>query len=61
MHMAIVHVLNSAKLSFKPSATQKSQSAKNESFYSQVYRKETTLQPTVEERVKKSYHRRKYY
>ena len=56
-----VLVPNSAKLSFKLSATQKPQSAKNENSYSQVYKKETVLQPTVEERAKKNYHRRKYY
>lgn len=59
--MATVPVPNSAKLSFKPSATLKLQSAKNESSYSQVYKRETALQLTVEERAKRSYHRRKYY
>lgn len=61
IQMATVLVPNSAKLSFKLSATQKPQNAKNESFYSQVYKKGTPLQSTVEERVKRSYHRRKYY
>ena len=61
MYMPIVRVPSSARLSFKPSATQKPQSAKNESSYLQVYKRETVPQPTVEERVKRSYHRTRYY
>ncbi len=60
MSMGTVPVPNFVKLSFKPSATQKLQSAKNESSYLQVYKKETVLHPTVEEKAKKNYHRRKH-
>lgn len=58
-HMATAPVPNSAKPSSKPSATLKPQDAKNESSYLQVYKK-TALQSPVEERVKRSYPRRKY-
>lgn len=58
-HMATAPVPNSAKPSSKPIATLKPQDAKNESSYLQVYKK-TALQSTVEERVKRSYPRRKY-